>query len=82
VFAFRDYRIPNFSDSERFIGQKEISQLWFGLFHKVAGYKVNIQQCLKSFSTSKLKYPCQIIPITILLKCHKCHPWPEMDVKV
>jgi hypothetical protein len=26
-----------------------------GLFHKVSGYKVKIQQCLRSFSTPELK---------------------------
>jgi hypothetical protein len=29
-----------------------------------------------------MKSPCQITPITILQKCHKCHPWLEIISKV
>jgi hypothetical protein len=29
-----------------------------------------------------MKSPCQITPITILLKCHWCHPWLEIISKV
>jgi hypothetical protein len=45
----------------------------------MAGYEVNFQQCLRSFSTPdpELKSARQITPNTTFQKFYLCQPWPR-----